>query len=115
MKERTYGYFSYTRQCGEGNEDDNLDLHIEDWLGNSGSDEGLLDPLHGNKLAITALGNGIELLLLFVLPLWLLNNELFLAMAEPILPCLSSDILDFLAPGKTGISGTSLGAGLGGT
>ena len=106
----------HARQCGEGNEDDNLDFSLEDWLGNSGSDEGLFDPLHGNKLAITALGNGIELLFSCeLLLLWLLKNELFLATREPMLPCLSGNIVEFLTGGKTGMSGTSLGAGLGGS
>ena len=101
-------------QRGEGNEDDRLDPAFEDWLGNSGSDDGLFDPLHGNRLAITALGSGIELLLSRLLLLWLLNNKLFLATSEPRPPCLSSGGDGFLAGRKTGISGTSLGAGLGG-
>ena len=39
----------HAHQCGKGNEEDNLDFSLEDWLGISGSDEGLFDPLHGNK------------------------------------------------------------------
>lgn len=65
---------------------------------------------------MTALGSGIELLFSCeLLLLLLLNNEFFLATNEPMAPCLSSDRVEFLACGKTGISGTSLGAGLGGS